>query len=54
MWNLTIWTDPFTKLVQDCQRTVRKVDDVGTVFVDWDCGSRLGVVYGEDVIHRIE
>ena len=29
------------------------VDDIGTVFVNWDNGSRLGVVYGEDVIKRI-
>lgn len=33
--------------------TVRLVDDTATVFVDWDCGSRLGVVYGEDQIRRL-
>lgn len=28
--------------------TVRWVDDIGTIHVSWDCGGRLGVVYGED------
>lgn len=28
--------------------TVRCVDDTGTIHVAWDCGSSLGVVYGED------
>lgn len=30
--------------------TVAFVDDIGTVHVDWDCGSSLGAVYGEDHI----
>lgn len=30
--------------------TVVEVDDIGTIFVDWDNGSKLGVVYGEDRI----
>ena len=28
--------------------TVAHVDDIGTIHVAWDCGSSLGVVYGED------
>ena len=28
--------------------TVVHVDDIGTIHVAWDCGSTLGVVYGED------
>ena len=28
--------------------TVRIVDDMGTIHVDWDNGRRLGLVYGED------
>lgn len=28
--------------------TVRFVDDLGTIFVDWATGSGLGVVYGQD------
>lgn len=46
--------DPYnTKLVPGSQGTVRCVDDIGTIHVDWDCGSRLGVVYREDICHRI-
>ena len=33
--------------------TVRHVDDIGTIHVDWDNGSSLGVAYGEDRCHRI-
>jgi hypothetical protein len=29
------------------------VDDIGTIFVDLDCGSTLGVAYGEDLIRRL-
>ena len=29
--------------------TVMHVDDIGTIHVAWDCGSSLGVVYGEDL-----
>ena len=29
------------------------VDDIGTIHVDWDSGSSLGIVYGEDLCHRI-
>ena len=34
--------------------TIMHVDDIGTIHVAWDCGSTLGVVYGEDsceVVH---
>ena len=33
--------------------TVRSVDDTGTVFVRWDNGSGLGVVYGVDRIRKL-
>ena len=47
--------DPYnTKLVPGSQGTVRCVDDIGTIHVEWDCGSRLGVVYGEDSCKVIE
>ena len=47
--------DPYnTKLWPGCRGTVRCVDDMGTIHVEWDCGSRLGVVYGEDSCHRVE
>lgn len=46
---LTHMDDPYnTKLVPGCRGTVKSVDDMGTIHVSWDCGSSLGVVYGED------
>lgn len=46
--------DPYnTKLIPGCQGTVRCVDDMGTIHVSWDCGSSLGVVYGEDACRKI-
>lgn len=46
---LTHMDDPYnTKLVPGCKGTVRYVDDIGTIHVSWDCGSSLGIVYGED------
>lgn len=41
--------DPYnTKLFPGSKGTVRCVDDAGTIHVSWDCGSGLGIVYGED------
>ena len=41
--------DPYnTRLFPSARGTVVSVDDIGTVHVRWDCGSSLGVVYGED------
>ena len=41
--------DPYNRqLVPGCKGTVRWVDDMGTIHVDWDCGSGLGIAYGED------
>ena len=34
--------------------TVIGVDDVGTIHVNWDNGSSLGVAYGEDDCRRID
>ena len=45
--------DAYTKIPVGTQGTVRAVDDIGTIHVDWDCGSSLGIVYGEDQCHRI-
>lgn len=45
--------DPYTKLKPGDRGTVSMVDDTGTIFVNWDCGSVLGVVYGEDHIRKI-
>ena len=46
--------DPYSKLKPGDQGSVRYVDDIGTVFVNWDCGSGLGMVYGEDHIRRVD
>jgi len=45
--------DPYTKLVPGDQGTVMHVDDIGTVAIVWDCGSRLGVVYGVDQVRKV-
>lgn len=51
---LVYMDDPYNKkLVPGCRGTVRCVDDAGTIHVDWDCGSSLGVVYGEDVCRKV-
>lgn len=42
-----------TKLVPGCKGTVRWVDDMGTIHVSWDCGSSLGIVYGEDSCRKV-
>ena len=47
--------DPYnTRLVPGCRGTVRCVDDLGTIHVSWDCGSSLGVVYGEDSCKKLD
>lgn len=33
--------------------TVRGVDDSGSILVRWDNGSRLNVVYGQDIVKRL-
>jgi len=46
--------DPYNhKLIPGCQGTVRWVDDMGTIHVNWDCGSSLGLILGEDVWKKI-
>lgn len=46
--------DPYTKLIVEDKGTVNHVDDMGTIHISWDCGSSLGVVYGEDVVKIIK
>ena len=42
-------SDPYNRsLHAGSLGTVDFVDDAGTVFVNWDCGSGLGMVNGED------
>ena len=46
--------DPYaTKPQPGDQGTVNHIDDTGTIFVSWDCGSGLGVVWGEDEIKKV-
>ena len=45
--------DPYSRLKPGDKGTVRLVDDTATVFVDWDCGSGLGVVYGIDRVRKL-
>ena len=46
--------DPYNKkLVPGYKGTVRWVDDWGTIHVNWDCGSGLGIVYGEDSCRKV-
>ena len=50
---LVFMSDPYTKLKPGELGTVSFVDDIGTIFVDWDCGSSLGVAYGEDSVRIV-
>lgn len=45
---LIYMNDPYTNIPPGTKGTVKHVDDIGTIFVNWDCGSSLGVAYGED------
>jgi len=41
-------SDEYTKLEAGIRGNVVLVDDIGTVHVEWDNGSTLGLVCGED------
>ena len=45
--------DTYTRISPGEQGTVQCVDSTGTVFVAWDGGSELGVVYGVDRIRKL-
>lgn len=45
--------DPYSDLHPGDLGTVALVDDIGTIHIDWDNGSTLGVVYGIDRIRII-
>ena len=45
--------DPYSKLAPGERGTVVDVDDTGTVFVPWDSGSTLGIIYGVDGIKKL-
>lgn len=44
--------DPYTKLKPGDIGTVGFVDDTGTIFVNWDSGSSLGIVFGIDSVRK--
>lgn len=46
--------DPYSKLKPGDQGVVNHIDDIGTIFVSWNCGSGLGMVYGVDHIRRLD
>lgn len=46
--------DPYTKIRPGEEGTVIAVDDIGTIHVNWDSGSSLGIVYGEDACKKIK
>ena len=45
--------DPYSRLKPGDKGTVQFVDDAGTIHVSWDCGSGLGLVYGEDYARKL-
>lgn len=50
---LVSMNDEYRKLKSGEQGTVIGVDDIGTIHVNWDCGSSLGVAYGEDKCRKL-
>jgi hypothetical protein len=50
---LVSMSDPYAQMPSGLRGTVDFVDDTGTVFADWDNGSALGAVYGEDEIRLL-
>ena len=46
--------DPYTTIPSGTRGTVRDVDDTGTIFVSWENGSGLGVVYGVDSCRKVK
>lgn len=45
--------DPYRPMPQGLKGTVSCVDDTGTIHVNWDNGSSLGLVYGEDRCRKL-
>lgn len=42
-------SDEYTNLQPGDKGTVNHVDDTGTIFVNWDSGSKLGLIPGIDL-----
>jgi hypothetical protein len=45
---LVYTSDPYTDLKSGDEGVIDFIDDTGTVFANWDKGSGLGLVHGED------
>ena len=45
--------DPYTTLKSGDKGTVDYIDDIGTIHVNWDKGSSLGIIYGEDICRKV-
>ena len=45
--------DPYSSLIPGEKGTVSMIDDMGTIFVDWDSGSTLGVIHKVDRIRKL-
>lgn len=45
--------DPYRPVPEGTAGTVRYIDDMATIHVDWENGQSLGLVYGEDRFHKI-
>lgn len=50
---LICMNDPYSPVPSGTRGTVRAVDDMGTIFPDWDNGRSLGVVPSEDVFRKL-
>ena len=50
---LVSMNDAYCRLKPGEQGTVIGVDDIGTIHVSWDCGSSLGIAYGEDECRKL-
>ena len=50
---LICMNDPYSPVPSGSRGTVRAVDDMGTIFPDWDNGRSLGVVPSEDVFRKL-
>lgn len=46
--------DPFREMPPGLQGVVTDVDDSGSVHVDWQNGSSLAVIFGEDECRKVE
>ncbi len=50
---LICMNDPLAPVPSGTRGTVKAVDEMGTIFPEWDNGRSLGVVPGEDVFRKL-